>query len=112
MAKLIISRDSGYADRIRAYVVIIDGKKIGELRNGETREFSVDSGARKISMKIDWGGSEILDFTATDIEPSFFHVSSNLRGLRLLLSFWYAFIAPNSWLRIKQASNASFKRAA
>lgn len=112
MATLTVSRDSGYADRLRAYAVILDGKKIGEVRNGETKEFPINSGAHEISMKIDWAGSRKLNFSATNGEPLSFQVKSNLRGLKVVLALWYVIFTPKSYLLLEQTSNPSFKRDA
>ncbi|MBC3860507.1 hypothetical protein H8K32_00200 [Undibacterium jejuense] len=105
--KLIVSRDSGYADSLRAYAVLIDGVKIGEIRNAETKEFSIEPGRHNISAKIDWCRTSALDFTAKEGEQLSFVVSSNLRGLRLLLIFWYAIVARSKYLRIEQEFSSS-----
>jgi hypothetical protein len=41
MASVTIIRDSGYADRVRRYKVVIDGVVAGHVSNGESKEFSV-----------------------------------------------------------------------
>lgn len=105
MVTLRISRDSGYADRFRAYTVVMDDKKIGELRNGRTEEFPILPGPHKISLKIDWCGSKTLDIIATEGKPLSFQARSNLRGLRLFLGLWYTIVARDSYLLIEQTSN-------
>jgi hypothetical protein len=35
-AAIALSRGSGYADRLRAYRVMLDGVEVGRIRNGET----------------------------------------------------------------------------
>ena len=102
---LKISRDSGYADRLRAYAVIVDGRKLGELRNGETRLLSVSPGSHEVSLKMDGCGSKTLSFTATEGCPLAFRGSSNLRGPRLLLAFWYAVVARDSYLLVEQIAS-------
>src|SRR6266851_2085046 len=62
MAALTIVRDTGYADRLRRYKVIVDGTSIGEVGNGETRRFSVSPGLHRVSLKIDWCGSKAVSF--------------------------------------------------
>ena len=105
MAQLIISRDSGYADRLRTYAILLDGKKIGNIGNGETQTFSIAQGKHVISAKIDWCGSSTLDFTATEGASPSFRVGSNMRGIRILFSLWYVLIERNKYLRIEQTSN-------
>ena len=79
MASLTIVRDSGYADRIRAYRVILDGQKIGEIRNGETKQFPIAPGRHRIALKVDWCGSKPVDFTVTETDNLAFQAKSNLR---------------------------------
>jgi len=44
MAILKIVRDSGYPDRLRAYQVIADETRIGEIRSGQTNQVSTNQG--------------------------------------------------------------------
>jgi hypothetical protein len=104
MVMMTVTRDSGYADVVRAYSVLLDGKKIGEIRNGETKKFSIEPGAHTMSFKIDWCGSKTLDFTAVEDQPLAFRAESNLRGWRLLLAGWYAIVDRTSYLLIEQTA--------
>ena len=106
---LIVSRDAGYADRLRAYAIFLDDVKIGEIRNGETKEFSVDPGRHCISAKIDWCRTPNLDFTAEEGDSLSFLVGSNLRGFRLFWAIWYVFVARSKYLRIEQTSRSPLK---
>ena len=98
MALLRIVRDSGYADRLRAYKVIVDGNTAGEIRNGETKEFPISSGQHDLALKIDWCGSKTIRFTITDGEVLTFDAKSNLRGPKLLTAPWCALFAWSSWI--------------
>jgi hypothetical protein len=99
---LIVSRDSGYADRLRAYAIIVDGKKIGEIRNGETKEFPIEAGKHSISARIDWCRTAAFDFTAKEGETPSFHVRSNLRGVKIFFAIWYALIATRKYLCLEK----------
>ncbi len=101
MAILRVSRDSGYADYVRSYSIVLDGKAIGQLKNGETRDFQIPSGNHDIRVKIDWAGSKTLKFVADDAGTTAFRVSSNLRGWRLLLALWYALFDTSSYLQLE-----------
>ncbi len=98
MATLRVIRDSGYADLVRAYSVKLDGKEIGTIKNGETKDFQVSSGNHELQIKIDWAGSKALAFVANESESSVFRVASNLRGLRLFLALWYVIFDSSSYL--------------
>lgn len=84
MALLKIMRDSGYADRARAYTVVVDGKPVGHIRNGEIREFPITGGQHDLSLKVDWCRSNVIHFTAAEGDVVTFDAKSNLRGRQLL----------------------------
>ena len=98
MALLRIVRDSGYADRIRTYKILIDGATVGKISNGETKEFPIAPGHHEISLKIDWCGSNTVQFTATEGDVLTFDAKSNLRGLKLAASLWHVLFAWSSWI--------------
>ena len=104
MASLTITRESGYADPLRAYKVVLNGERIGEIRNGETKEFSIGPGKHALSLKIDWCGSETVEFVVDREEKPAFQVKSSLRGKRVFLSLWYVLFARNSYLLLEQTS--------
>jgi hypothetical protein len=95
---LRIVRDSGYADRLRAYTVTIDGNNAGEIKNGETKDFPITPGQHVLALKIDWCGSNTVEFHATDEDVITFDARSNLRGSKLVASIWHALFAWNSWI--------------
>lgn len=55
-----------WADRRRAYRVIVDGGEVGRLGNGESASFEVAPGSHELHLKIDWCRSERL---ALDLAP-------------------------------------------
>ena len=95
---ITLSRDSGYADRIRAYRVLIDGLEVGTISNGESMTFSVEPGPHEIVLKIDWCSSNTVKFDLSGNGTARFQCGSNLRGIGLLLSFYYIFFARNQYL--------------
>jgi len=104
MATIQLVRDSGYADRLRAYKVVLDEKEIGEIRDGENKTFSIAPGQHELRCTIDWAGSNTIRFALAENEVAVFSVTSSLRGLRIFLSLWYALIARNSYLCLKEES--------
>lgn len=103
MASLTIVRDSGYADRLRKYHVIVDGDVVGQILNGETKEFPVSPGHHKLWLKIDCCGSKPLEFTASDGEPLKFRAKSNLRGVKLFGTLWYTLFDRNSYILLERS---------
>jgi hypothetical protein len=47
-------------DRLQPYRVIIDGERIGTVRNDSTTDFTVPPGEHSVQLKIDWSGSPVL----------------------------------------------------
>jgi hypothetical protein len=106
MASLAIERDSGYADRMRACQVIVDGMKVGEVRNGETKRFLISPGQHRFWLKIDWCGSNTVDFTVSEGDEIRFCAKSNLRGVKVFAALWYALFARNSYLSLERKANS------
>ncbi len=105
MAKLRIIRDSGYADRLRAYQVIVDSKQVGDLRDGQTKEFPVSAGQHQLSLKIDWCGSKTVLFSVAEGDTVTFHAKSSLRGAMVFAALWYALFDRHSYLTIEPEPN-------
>lgn len=57
-----IIRESRYADRIRAYKIVLNGQEAGKVRNGDRTYLEVPAGRHQIQFRIDWGYSQILEF--------------------------------------------------
>jgi len=68
MSKLIIKRTSEWNNLARKFGIYIDDKKIGTISHGETKEFEINPGEHKIKGKIDWCGSQTLEFNIADNE--------------------------------------------
>lgn len=95
-----IQRDSGYADRVRAYKVVLDGDVVGEIRNGQKLELDVAPGQHEMHLKIDWCRSNSVDFIV-DGDLVEFECGSSLRGRKLLLALLYVSVRRSQyiWLR-------------
>jgi hypothetical protein len=99
MSEIILTRDKGYADRLRKYVVLIDDRKVGTIANGKVEEYYVDPGEHTIQVKIDWCKTKKLAFVA-DRDTHLFNVKSNLRGWKIILAAVYAFL-PYKWIMLE-----------
>src|SRR5579871_3897995 len=102
MPTLKIFRDSGYADRLRAYKIVLDDTEVAEIRDGETKQIPVSEGEHSLRIRIDWCGSDTKQFTVVADEDPVFQVRSNLRGVRVLLMFWYLLFARDSYLVLRE----------
>jgi hypothetical protein len=55
-----------WRDRIRRYKVMVDGRQLGTIGNGETVELSVSSGPHRVRLAISWTGSPELEVQVPD----------------------------------------------
>jgi hypothetical protein len=63
MPKLIINRSSEWNNKFRAINIYLNNKKIGEINNGETKTFDIETGEHEVKTTIDWCGSNQVKFT-------------------------------------------------
>ena len=68
---IIIKRGKGYADKMRAYKVLLDGTEIGDIRQGESKQFPVQEGKHTLQLKIDWCTSKPVTFDLADKSITF-----------------------------------------
>lgn len=98
MSKLIVKRDSGYADRARKYKIYCNSSVLGVVGNGETVSFELPAGQYEIYFKIDWGRSNKVAVSLEGDETITISVGSNLRGWKLSLAAFYIFLMPHKYL--------------
>lgn len=67
MGTIRISRVAGqYADKLRAYRVVIDGTAVGKVKAGEKQSFAVEAGRHVVQLRLDWGRSRKLEVDVVD----------------------------------------------
>ncbi len=98
MPRMRIRRDTGWADKLRAYRILLDGQELGRIKQGETQEFEVSAGSHEIVAKVDWCSSAPMTFDL-DESGAEFEVASNLRGARVFLALPMIF-NPRGWLTL------------
>ncbi len=98
MGTLKIVRKSEFHDFLRAYVVVIDGEKIGKIRRGETKDFPISSGQHELALKIDWCGSRTIQFSINEQDRMTFFAKSGRPGRETEDRF--GIIDPDSWISL------------
>lgn len=96
-----VNRDSGYADRLRDYRVLLDGAEIGRIGNGAAKTFEVPSGHHQLTVKVDWAHSNVVTFDIGEGQSARFLCGSNLRGWRILLAIYYASFGFRNYLWLR-----------
>src|SRR5437867_1769407 len=56
-------RKGGWWDRFRAYEVVVDGTRIGEIRRDQSRTWNLEPGTHELHLEIDWCKSKSRMFT-------------------------------------------------
>jgi hypothetical protein len=65
---------------MRDFKIFIDGQQVGDIGNGETKEFSVAVGKHNVIAKIDWCSSPDVAIEIKDNETKELRVSSFKNG--------------------------------
>lgn len=102
VATLRIVRESGYADRMRSYQIVLDGSTICTIARGESKVLPIAPGDHSIKARIDWCESNTERFRARPEESVTFRVRSNLTGARLAFSIWYVLFDRKNYLVIER----------
>jgi len=104
MGKIVLKRDSGYADRARKYKLICNGKVLGTILNGETKEFITEQTDLELFLKIDWCRSNKLKIHLEKNQIKSIYCGSSLREVKLLFGMIYALFMPHKYLWVKDES--------
>jgi len=80
MAIIKIKRTSEFNNLWRDYKIIIDGKEVGTIANGETRDFVTTVGQHTVSAKIDWCSSPDFSIDIKENETKFLKVGGFKNG--------------------------------
>lgn len=75
MGTLRIERPKEYINKFRNYIIILDGKKVGKIAEGEVKEFDVSPGRHSLKFAIDWTSSKEEEFTILEEDIKVYGVS-------------------------------------
>jgi hypothetical protein len=89
---IVIKRDSGYADKFRKYKVFIDNRMVGTVADGEEKEFNVGSGRHSVYCKNSLYKTRMVTVDDNGKDPIRLNCVNNLRGAKLQLAVFYAFL--------------------
>ncbi len=106
MPTLIINRSSEYTNRLRAIKIIVDGKEIDTIKNGETKRFDLPEGDHQVQAKIDWCTSNVVQFRISEGNIKTFNLTSFAKHSRFGIwsAAYYISFAPNKYLRLEEGT--------
>ena len=104
MSSIKISRESGYADRVRDYKVVCNSETIGTISNGETKVFEIPEGQHELYLKIDWCSSNKVNFELNKEDQIKISGGSSLKGMKIFLAVVYILFKKDEylWLRVEK----------
>ncbi len=95
MATIIVNRKTNYAGYFRSYQIILDGTKIGTIKNGETKEFETTSGDHFIQSKVDWFCSPELPLKLREEDKKVINIGDSNYGWILLFALGIIMFSTN-----------------
>lgn len=102
MLVINIKRESGYADKLRAYKVQVDGTVIGTIADGESKDFDVQPGAHTLRLTVDWAGSNVVEFQSGQKKVIHFRCGSRAKGSKILLAVVYSFFLFKKYIELER----------
>lgn len=89
-----------WRDRFRDYCVVVDGKRIGSIKDGGAFNTSIEPGVHTIRLRIDWTGSPAIEFEVKDDAPIEF-VCSARPALFAALNVIRSVFSRDTWVLIE-----------
>ncbi|TWT77827.1 hypothetical protein Pla123a_16230 [Posidoniimonas polymericola] len=100
-ALLVVSRLWRMQDWGRGYRVIVNGRKVGVIRNGQTKSFPVASGPCEASVRLDWCGSPVVSFHLGPEQEQRLECGSSFTVLTSVLTPFYALFRWDRYLTLR-----------
>ncbi|MCX8532898.1 hypothetical protein [Chryseobacterium luquanense] len=97
MAKIIINRSSEFSNKLRSIEILLDNKRIGEIKDGESNEFEISPGNHALKAKIDWCTSNLINLCINEDGI----LRYNLSGTNPFLALFYITLGKDQYLELK-----------
>jgi hypothetical protein len=103
-ALLIVHRDGGWNDVLRAYRIVVDGREVGGVRRKGEIRVPLEPGVHTVEAKVDWCGSPPVTVAAGPGEQVELLVRNGLEGWRAFLVFVTVFWRTDQYLELVHVS--------
>lgn len=102
MAELIVRRRAAWwQDRMRDYLILVDGSEAGRIGNGAEVRVQVQPGRHRVQLKIDWCASPALDVDVPDGAAQTLDCGPNATPLTAV---FYVALRPGHYLALQGGS--------
>ncbi len=98
-----IMRKKSWGDTWRFFEIILDGKNVGIVFPNQTTSVLVEPGHHSLKMKIDWFGSEEINFNIGSGEEITFECEPRHPIVGALLMPYHLIFGANDWILLKQS---------
>ncbi|MDR5589952.1 hypothetical protein [Christiangramia sp. SM2212] len=94
MPKLIIKRNSEWANKMRPFEIYINGIKLTDIKDKEVLAFEIPEGNYQLKARIDWCGSQPLNIKISEgeikrVEVSGFILSKYFLPVAIICALLY-----------------------
>jgi hypothetical protein len=97
MGYVTITREKApWRDRLRAYEVLLDDRKVGSLRSGETLNLRLEPGVHRLKLKLDWCSSPEFE-----LDGSTEHLLHCKAGGSALMALIDIIFRPNKYISLE-----------
>lgn len=86
---MVIKRRNEYVSLLRDYQILLDGKRVGSIKNKEHKEFDIPSGEHTLKFTIDWTSSKTIHFSVGEADAKEFIIGSHLMYHKLFSILHY-----------------------
>lgn len=105
MSQLVVRRAKvNWQDRLRDYVVVVDGKEVARLGNDSEVTVEVDPGHHALCMKIDWCCSPQVEFSIAEGELRHFECGPNANPF---LAIFYISLWKDKYIWLRQGNGSA-----
>ncbi len=99
MASIIINRSSEFHNKLRNIDILVDGVKVDDVADGETKGIELSEGTHIIHCKLDWCESPKIDINIPNLE----NIEFNLSGFKVNKKITWAIIFLSLFLLIPES---------
>ena len=85
MTGLTFRRGDGWADRLRAYRIFVDGEQRAEINRNSEVAVATSAGRHRVQLKIDWASSPAIEVDVRNGKSEIIECRSNVKLALILL---------------------------